>query len=91
MNDAEGTFHFDIDLVYVNTDQLVCRASLPHIAIGDRLQISDFGIFRPLCSRLQAATNSPAHGRPCHRTKIFQRDPIVGTAQGLTRRHKKAF
>ena len=47
MTDAEGTYHFDIDLVYVNTDQLVCRASLPHIVIGDRLQISDFGINVP--------------------------------------------
>jgi hypothetical protein len=47
MTDAEGTYHFDIDLVYVNTDQLVCRASLPHIAIGDRLQISDIGINVP--------------------------------------------
>lgn len=47
MTDAEGTYHFDIDLVYVNTDQLVCRASLPHIAIGDRLQISDVGINVP--------------------------------------------
>ena len=47
MTDAEGTYHFDIDLVYVNTDQLVCRASLPQIVIGDRLQISDFGINIP--------------------------------------------
>jgi hypothetical protein len=47
MTDAEGTYHFDIDLVYVHTDQLVCRASLPHVVIGDRLQISDFGINIP--------------------------------------------
>ncbi len=47
MTDAEGTYHFDIDLVYVNTDQLVCRASLPNIVIGDRLQIADFGINIP--------------------------------------------
>ncbi|MGZ8383523.1 MAG: DUF6941 family protein [Nitrospira sp.] len=47
MTDAEGTYHFDIDLVYVTTDQLVCRAALPHIVIGDRLQISDFGINIP--------------------------------------------
>ncbi len=39
MTDAEGTYHFEIDLVYVNTDQLVCRASLPHIVVEDRLQI----------------------------------------------------
>lgn len=47
LTDAEGTYHFDIDLVYVTTDQLVCRAALPHILIGDRLQISDFGINIP--------------------------------------------
>ena len=47
MTDAEGTYHFDIDLVYVTTDQLVCRAALPHIVIGDRLQITDFGINIP--------------------------------------------
>ncbi len=47
MTDAEGTYHFDINLMYVNTDQLICRASLPNIVIGDRLQISDFGINIP--------------------------------------------
>ncbi|MCC6965953.1 MAG: hypothetical protein IT391_06680 [Nitrospira sp.] len=47
MTDAEGTYHLEIDLVYVNTDQLVCRASLPDIAIHDRLQIADFGINIP--------------------------------------------
>lgn len=47
MTDAEGTYHFEIDLVYINTEQLVCRASLPNIVIGDRLQISDLGINMP--------------------------------------------
>src|SRR5690606_25446628 len=47
MTDAEGTYHFDIDLIHVNSDQLVCRASLPEITIGDRLQIADFGINVP--------------------------------------------
>ena len=47
MTDAEGTYHFDIDLMHVNTDQLVCRASLPDIVIGDRLQIADCGINVP--------------------------------------------
>ena len=47
MTDAEGTYHFEIDLVYVNTDQFVCRTSLPLIVIDDRLQISDFGINVP--------------------------------------------
>ena len=45
--DAEGTYHFDVDLIYLNNEQLVCRATLPNIAIGDRLQISDFGINIP--------------------------------------------
>ena len=26
MTDADGTYHFDIDLVYVNSDRLVCQA-----------------------------------------------------------------
>ena len=47
LTDAEGTYHFDIDLMHVNFDQLVCRASLPDIVIGDRLQIADFGINVP--------------------------------------------
>lgn len=47
LTDAEGTDHFDIDLMHVNSDQLVCRASLPDIVIGDRLQIADFGINVP--------------------------------------------
>ncbi len=48
LTDAEGLYHFDIDLVYLNAEQLVCRAALPNIEIGDRLQISDFGINIPL-------------------------------------------
>jgi hypothetical protein len=47
LTDAEGTYHFDIDLIYLNTEQLVCRAALPNIVIGDRLQISDFGFNIP--------------------------------------------
>jgi hypothetical protein len=48
LTDAEGLYHFDIDLVYLNSEQLVCRATLPNIEITDRLQISDFGINIPL-------------------------------------------
>lgn len=48
LTDAEGPYHFDIDLMYLNSEQLVCRASLPDIDIADRLQISDFGINIPL-------------------------------------------
>ncbi|MBH0208003.1 MAG: hypothetical protein HP495_05715 [Nitrospira sp.] len=36
LTDAEGLYHFDIDLIYLNSEQLV------------RLQISDFGINIPL-------------------------------------------
>jgi hypothetical protein len=63
MTDAEGTYHFEIDLVYVNRDQLVCRASLPHIAIEDRLQIADFGINIP-------ALLFPAPGRYEFRLRV---------------------
>ncbi|MCS6897495.1 MAG: hypothetical protein NZM29_05930, partial [Nitrospira sp.] len=47
LTDVEGFHQFGIDLVYVNNEQLVCRAVLPNIHIGDRLQISDFGINIP--------------------------------------------
>src|SRR5690349_14510071 len=47
LTDAEGTYRFDIDLMYLNNEQLVCRATLPNIVIMDRLQISDFGINIP--------------------------------------------
>ena len=47
LTDAEGMYHFDIDLVCLNDDQLICRATLPNIPILDRLQISDFGINIP--------------------------------------------
>ena len=66
LTDAEGTYHFEIDLVYVNTDQLVCRASLPNIVIGDRLQISDFGINIP-------ALLFPAPGRYEFRLRMNSR------------------
>ena len=66
MTDAEGTYQVEIDLVYVNTDQLVCRASLPNIVIGDRLQISDFGINMP-------ALLFPAPGRYEFRLRMNSR------------------
>jgi hypothetical protein len=47
LTDAEGTYQFDIDLIYLHREQLICRATLPNIAIADRLQISDFGINIP--------------------------------------------
>ena len=48
LTDADGLYHFDIDLIYLNSEQLICRATLPNLEIGDRLQISDFGINIPL-------------------------------------------
>ncbi len=66
LTDAEGTYHLEIDLVYVNTDQLVCRASLPDIAIQDRLQIADFGINLP-------ALLFPAPGRYEFRLRMNSR------------------
>lgn len=47
LTDAEGTHQFEIDLIYLNDEQLVFRAAFPPIAIGDRLQVSDFGINMP--------------------------------------------
>jgi hypothetical protein len=47
LTDAEGTYQFDIDLFFLNTNELVCRATLPPIDITDRLQISDFAINIP--------------------------------------------
>jgi hypothetical protein len=47
LTDAEGVYRFDIDLIYLNNEQLICRATLPNIVIDDRLQISDFGINIP--------------------------------------------
>lgn len=47
LTDAEGTYQVEIDLVYLNTEQVVCRAALPTITIPDRLQIADFGINIP--------------------------------------------
>lgn len=47
LTDAEGSYEFAIDLVYLNNEQLVCRATLPNIVIADRLQSSDFGINIP--------------------------------------------
>jgi hypothetical protein len=47
LTDAEGTYQFEIDLVCLNSEQLVCRATLSNIVITDRLQISDFGVNIP--------------------------------------------
>ena len=48
LTDAEGTYQFDIDLFFLNTNELVCRATLPPVDIADRLHIADFGINNPM-------------------------------------------
>jgi hypothetical protein len=63
LTDAEGTYQFDIDLFFLNTNELVCRATLPPIDIADRLQISDFAINIP-------ALMFPAPGRYEFRLRI---------------------
>jgi hypothetical protein len=47
LTDAEGPYHFSIDLVFLHNEQLISRASLLTIVIRDRLQISDFGLTIP--------------------------------------------
>ena len=46
LTDAEGTYHLEIDLVYVNTDQLVCPPPFRrrHFTIACRLRISAINI-----------------------------------------------
>ena len=70
LTDAEGLYHFDIELIYLNSEQLICRAALPNIEISDRLQISDFGINIPLLifpapGRYEWASHR-SKGLPCH-------------------------
>jgi hypothetical protein len=47
LTDAEGIYHFDVDLICLNNEQFVCQAILRNIAIVDRLQISDFELNIP--------------------------------------------
>lgn len=42
LTDAQGTYQFEISLVYLNTDFLMAKAKLPLVEIPDRLQIADF-------------------------------------------------
>lgn len=42
ITDAEGSYQFDLSLVYLNTEQVVAKAQLPIVEIQDRLQIADF-------------------------------------------------
>lgn len=47
LTDAEGTYQFEIRLVYLDKDQLVGKAALSPITIKDRLEINDFGLNIP--------------------------------------------
>ena len=43
LTDAEGTYSFDIQLVYLNEDKIVGKGSLPPVEIPNRLATQDFG------------------------------------------------
>jgi hypothetical protein len=48
LTDAEGKYQFDIELMYLDEDKLIGKASLPGIAeIKDRLDIIDAGVTLP--------------------------------------------
>ena len=42
LTDAQGTYQFEISLIYLNTEFLMAKAQLPLVDIPDRLQIADF-------------------------------------------------
>ena len=47
LTDAQGTYEFSIQLVYLDKDQIVGNATLSQIEIKDRLEIHDFGLNIP--------------------------------------------
>jgi hypothetical protein len=47
LTDAEGAYQFDLQLYYLDKDQLVGKASLSPITIKSRLEINDFGLNIP--------------------------------------------
>lgn len=47
LTDAEGKYGFDIQLVYLDKDQMVGKGSLPSIEIENRLATHDFGVNIP--------------------------------------------
>src|ERR1700675_1853256 len=67
LTDAEGTYHFDIDLIYLNNEQLVCRATPSNIRFRDQYPLT--GLPRSWTLRV-----SPSHGRTSHRAERLQRD-----------------
>lgn len=49
LTDAEGSYDFSVDLVCINSEQIVGRASIQRVEIKDRLGIVDFGLtLRPI-------------------------------------------
>ena len=44
ITDAQGSYRFDIALIYLNTDHVVAKAQMPLVEIRDRLEIVDFGV-----------------------------------------------
>ena len=47
LTDAEGKYDFEIQLFYLDQDQLVGKGSLPSIEIPNRLATQDFGVNIP--------------------------------------------
>ena len=47
ITDAEGEYEFEIQLVYLNNNQIVGRAMVPKVTIKNRLDINDYGINIP--------------------------------------------
>jgi len=47
LTDAEGKYAFEIQLVYLDKDQMVGKGSLPPIEIHNRLATHDFGVNIP--------------------------------------------
>ena len=44
LNDAEGPYQFEIQLVYLDKDQTVGKGAISPIEIKDRLETHDFGL-----------------------------------------------
>ncbi len=47
LSDAEGQYAFDIQLIYLDQDQMVGKGTLPPLDIRNRLTTHDFGVNIP--------------------------------------------
>src|SRR6476646_10522728 len=47
LTDAEGTYHFDIDLIYLNNEQLVCRATFRILPSATAFKFQILGSISP--------------------------------------------